>query len=443
MSQSSKAVDPPVAPSHPAEADGPPRRTWRFWLVATASVVILAALLRGFWLTPALNALANRALARQQPRTALVWTDRARNLAADSAETAVLEARAWRKLGDMQKVEESLDRARKRGLPRKRLQEQQVLALAQSGQMREAEPHLSQLLTSTEADPEEVSEAFALGFARNQKFSQSGKLLNLWMSDYPENAQPHFLKGKINAAMKNSVEAEADFRKALVLAPGRKDVVLELAEILRETNRPDDAIPRYEECLDDAELGVRARIGLAACLKSTGHADRALVLLQEAVAAAPENVKARKELGRIESENGDYEAAVRDLQAATGIAAFDDELRYLLAQALTLAGRPQEAAPHFQYVETARAALSEMNLINDALRANPGDVAALTRSGELLMLYADPNEAVLRLTAVLDLDPQNAKALELLANYYAERAKADPRFKDLAEKYRRERNRAE
>jgi tetratricopeptide (TPR) repeat protein len=426
----------PSAPDPP----GPVRRSRRGrWLVLGLAGVAFAAAGRTYWLTPLLNHQADRAIAAQQPKAALNWLSWADRLAARTAQTGLTEARAYRKLGDMERVDGALSAARKAGATNRQIQREQILAMAQSGQMRQAEPELPRLLTATEGDPEDVCEAFVIGFARNQRFGQAMKLLDVWISDYPESAQAFFMRSKIHTALKATLKAEADLRRATELDASRKDAVLELAEILRVTNRPEDAIPLFESCRKVPDLEVRAMIGLAQCSKSTGKVDEAVSLLQGAVERAPENLTARKELGRIESENGRYPEAVEQLEFAAERSPQDDELRYLLAQALSLAGRKEEAAPHFRYVEEARSALSEMNVLNDRLNKDPNDLEALVRTGELLMKYADPEEASLRLMAVLDSDPDNAKALELLADHYGRRAKSDPRFQPLADRFRRQR----
>jgi predicted Zn-dependent protease len=136
-------------------------------------------------------------------------------------------------------------------------------------------------------------------------------------------------------------------------------------------------------------------------------------------------------------ETGAYAEAAERLEAAIKEAPHDEEGHYLLAQTLRLAGRPDDAAPHYEFVREAREAGGELQKLRDVLRTNPRDVASLVRAGELLMRYTNPDEGVLRLMAALDIEPGNRQALQLLADHYSERAKSDQQFRELAEQFQR------
>jgi tetratricopeptide (TPR) repeat protein len=410
-------------------------RPWRLGLL----MVILALLIwqRQLWWPLPFEELARRELDRRRPEAALEWLGYVGGWVRPDPDCEILKARAYRRLGDMQRVEEALTTARKAGASRTAIEREQVLAMAQSGQLRQSEPLLPRLLTDVRGDNREVCEAFVIGYIRTQRVSQAAQLLETWISDSPNDPQPLFMRGQIHAIGGNTADAQKYYRRAADLAPNRCDIRLELADVLRTENRPEEAVTLYEQSLTDPEFGVRAMIGLATCKKASGDSTRAIELLQRAVALQPEHPDAERELGRLQFESGNYAEAIRHLQSAIDRTPYDDECHYLLAQALQLGGSPDEARTHFEYVKEARAALAEVKSLKDTIQLNPRNVAALVRAGELLLRYAPPEEGVVQLMAALDIEPENREALTLLADHYNQRAKTEPRFRDLAERFQR------
>jgi Tfp pilus assembly protein PilF len=410
-------------------------RPWRLGLL----VVILALLIwqRQLWWPLPFERLAERELARHRPEAALEWLSYVGGWVKADADCEILKARAYRRLGDMQRVEESLTSARKAGAPRSAVEREQILAMAQSGQLRQSEQYLPRLLTDARGDNRDVCEAFVIGYIRTQRTTQAKQLLESWIVDAPDDPQPLLLRGQIHAIAGNTADAQKNFRQALELAPERGDIRLELADMLKTENRPEEAALLYGQALADPELGVRAMIGLASCRKSLGDATRAVELLEQAVAREPENPDAARELGRLQFEAGNYSDAATQLQSAVDLRPYDDECHYLLAQALQLAGRIEEAKTHFEYVKEARTALAEVKALKDTIQLNPKDVTALVRCGELMLRYTPPEEGVVQLMAALDIDPGNLQAIRLLAEHYGRRAESEPRFRDLAEQFQR------
>jgi tetratricopeptide (TPR) repeat protein len=408
-------------------------RPWRLALLLAILTVLVWQ--RQLWWPLPFEALARRELAQRRPEAALKWLTYVDAVVRRDPECELLRARAYRRLGEMQHVEQALRAAKQAGAADVQIEREQILAMAQSGQLRQSEPRLPRLLTDVRGDNKEVCEAFVIGYIRTQQLVHASRLLDTWISDSPDDPQPYFLRGQVSAIKGDTGVAQKDVRRALELAPARHDIRLELADIFQIEHRPEEAAALYEQCLNDPDLGVRAKVGLASCKKALGDSARALELLKAAVLERPEDPDAIRELGRLEFETGAYDEAVPHLQAAVDRTPYHDECHYLLAQALQLAGRSKEAASHFEYVREARAALTELNALKDTLRKIPKDVQALVRAGELMLRYDAPEEGVVQLMAALDIEPGNPKALQLLADHYRRRAESDSSFRDLAERF--------
>jgi tetratricopeptide (TPR) repeat protein len=416
--------------------DGGPRRR-RLRLAVAVGLLGLLFWQRDGWWPPLCRTFAHRAVQARDFEKASYWLDAVNWLASEDAETALLRARVLRKLGRMDEVGQALRVAQALKAPVERLEHEQWLALAQSGQMKQAGPQLSRLLTRPGDDGEEICEAFALGYMRNLNFVAAHRIVDAWMADWPNSPWPYLQRGRIALAADDFQMAEENLRRACELAPGNLECRLELARTLQATNRPQEAIPLLEACRKDSRFRTVATLQLALCLKVTGAMSDVVPLLQEVLRDSPGHAEALRELGRTQLEIGETEAAVETLQAALAAAPRDDEVHYILAQALQAAGRPDEALPHFEYTQQARRALRELSSLRDTLHRNPGDLAALVRTGEIMLMYGEVEQGVLRLLAALDREPQNQRARRLLANHYAERAGKEPGFAKLADEHRR------
>lgn len=407
------------------------RRTFLGW-VAVGTLLLVGACAAG----PTFNALARQALQQRDSELAHFWLRWSTRLRVDDASTALLDARAHRRQGDMTAAGAALERARRmRAIPAQ-IQLERVLAMAQSGQLRETEPLLPRMLATSGEDAPEICEAFVLGYMRNDRHGDALTLLQAWIADWPQEAYPLVLRGRIRKLLAQFREAEVDFRKAVKLDPSNLEATYELAAALQRENRPEAAIPLFERAAVDAHWGLRARLGLAECFKALSHHAKVRPLLEQAVREAPRDREALRELGRLEFEEGRFGEAVKVLKLAVDVAPFDDEIHFLLAQSLQSQGLVDEARPHFDYVERARAAFRELRLLQDSLTKSPGDTKILARIGTILLQYSEPEEGVVRLLAALDRNPDDIESRKLLINYYEQRSLEQPKFQQLLDYHR-------
>jgi tetratricopeptide (TPR) repeat protein len=430
-----------AAPEAVASAEAPvaaPRRRRRVVRLVML-VVVLGGLfaLKHVWWPPAFRGLAVEELRQGHVEDGLAWLEYVDWLVPEDVTTTLLRARAYRKLGHMPMVSKLLAEAREEGATTDQIRREQILALAQSGQMRQAHQYLDEFLQDREEDLDDVCEAYVIGYIRNLRLAEATAIVDAWTKDSPDLATPLLLRGRIWFLQGDHDKAEADLRDALAIDPELDLARMDLSEILWEELRYDEAIPLLEDCLDSPGVRVQALVKLALCLKATGDSARALTLLQQAVSEDPDDRSALLELGQIEFENADYESATETLMSAMKIFPNDRELRYVLAQSLRLGGREEEAREHFEFVDRAQKALEEMNQLDQQIRRNPGDVEAIVAAGKLFLEYSNAEEGVLRLLSALDLDPENQEARQLLVDHYERRAKIDPVYQALADEHRR------
>lgn len=395
--------------------NAPTIRKWgRTRLVAT--LVCLALLMWQLW--PAIpNWRASAALHNRDTATAQFWLDAAEVGVRNHPETAFLRARWKRRLGDLAGVRFYLEKAFQCGVAPARLEREQWMTLAQSGQMREAEPHFAKLLGDPGTDIHEICEAYTAGYVRVHRYGDAIKVLDAWLADYPDSSHARLLRGRVLRHLDRAHEAETDLRRAVTLSPKLVDAQFELAQVLRESKRPEEAIEHYDKCLRDQRLADPARIGRSISLKMIGQVEMARGLLRQVVANNPEQADAAYELGLLELEAGDAQAAVEHLQRASKLNPTKLEPRYSLLQALQMCGRREEAEIEKAFVEEARETSERVQLLSDASQANPADAEIRFKLGELLIRRGRAAEGLSWLQSVLQISPGHAGARELLEHY--------------------------
>lgn len=428
-------LDPPNPDENTIE---PEKRGWcRRLLSRRALVFLLTGLIVVYWqrqqiVSPVFERIIDSHLKNRDQDRAEWWLGIAHTIVPADPAMAILKAKIARQRGDMAGVSAALKTASGLGASRKELERQQWLAMAQSGQMRDAEPHLAELLTDRSHDNREVCEAYVIGFIRSHRTDAAMRLLTSWIADAPDDATPRLLKARIQGLLSLPRDAEQNYLAAIELQPHWIEPRLELAELLVKQKRYADARTYLTELLDNEAFAERVRIGLAECLSAEGDSVNAIKMLKAACQTQNPSADAYMALGRAFLENGDYEEAVNTLETAIELRPNDDESHYLLARALSLNGQNDRAEIHFQIVTTAREALQELDKINNELLTDPHDAVKLIRAGEILMLHGDPAEGVVRIMTGLDIEPENEKGLSLLAEHYTQKAATDSNFRDLA-----------
>lgn len=187
-------------------------------LIAALLCVIGGVFFGRSWIAEIPNSLARRAIAHKTPETALRFLDWSVRIGGSTAQTEFLRARACRRLGRWDDVTKHLKKASDLGGDPALLQREDWLMKAQSGQMMFAHRHRAQLLLDPRGDTEEICEAYVLGYISIQHFDEATRLIESWSADYPDNAEPHYLKGLMLAEENKLNLAEASFRKALELS---------------------------------------------------------------------------------------------------------------------------------------------------------------------------------------------------------------------------------
>lgn len=389
------------------------------------------------------NSMAKNAIASKKLESADGWLAIARQLSSSNAETDFLQAKSERQRGNLDKMANHLKTAYNKGFDPSKLEREQTLAFASLGRFSaDMEEQMNDWLDSREGDFGEVVDAYTNGLTTISRFDHALELLKWWEQTAPWDPVPHYRIGRINEHMYQASEAESQYRKAIAKEPNYHKATYNLARVILDQRRPDEALKLFQIC-NVGDTALAAKTGMARCYKALGETETARSLLievlkssfesliqsQNAVDEFPERFVAASELGSIETELGNFPEARKYLESALKVHPLDSTGRYSYALALRGLGLQKEAEENFEITRTARSALDQVTGLMETLRRNSEDTKSRIRIGKIVLEHESERAGVFWLQSVFSYDPKNSEAHLTLADYY--QGKNDPSPEDL------------
>ena len=401
------------------------RRGSALWRRAALWALLAGALAAAAWvLSPGVVAqwrltLARRALARRDLAPALEHLRAALRSDPQRIETYYLLARAHRRRADLVRAAVYLKQYADRGGDSLLAERETVLALAQSGRLREAEPHLPALLIDPQGDGPDICEAFVQGYFLNLRIDAALRLLESWELDYPADPQPHFMRGFLYQALALWPEAVEAYRQGLLREPQRADMRARLGETLVKQGQWDEAYEELERAAAEAPQHPDILVAFARCRLQRAETAETRQLLQDALQHAPDHFEARRLLAELELAEGRFAEAAAVLDPLFRQRPYDPTIRHALARALRALGRTAEAKPHFEYLAEAEPALHRLEQLIRQVLSEPQNAELRFQIGRTLLRYGSPEDGARWLRTVLEIDPGHQGARQLLAAYEA------------------------
>jgi tetratricopeptide (TPR) repeat protein len=364
---------------------------------------------------------ASRLLRERNNDRALTELRAALRIAPDRPETLLMLARTHRRLGNLERVPALVRRAKSVGGDPGLAQREMWLLLAQSGRLREAEPHLAELLRDAGDDGPDICEAYVQCYFANLRINEANQLLDAWQKDYPQDAQPHFMRAYLLQGLGSMEEAVAAYRQGLEIAPGETIMRCRMAQGLAKLGELDQAAELLRRCAEEAPQNAEVLMSWGDCFFMQGDTDQARQILEQLLDHAPDHFEAKRLLGEIELADGRFQEAVDHLQVAVDLRPYDTTSHNALGRALRGLGRADEAQPHFDYVAEAEQPLSLMERQLREVVERPDDLELRYQIGATLLKYGSPEDGAKWLRTVLELHPDHAEANLALAAYYEAR----------------------
>jgi tetratricopeptide (TPR) repeat protein len=214
----------------------------------------------------------------------------------------------------------------------------QIESLLEMGLSDEAQNKLNSL---TEQYPDDARLAFLNAWlaAKQGKMAESLKLANRNLELDPANPRVWRLRGQINNAMNNFVEAISDFQKSKALADNA-EVRIDLARAYARTNSVEQAISELKIAADD-QSSLVARNMLEELYYAVGNTERINKFYAETIAKYPNGVYWYTRAGNFSLRLKEYDKALKFFESAfqnslkikadlPDAEAFDGKMRALL-----------------------------------------------------------------------------------------------------------------
>lgn len=259
----------------------------------------------------------------------------------------------------------------------------------------------------------------------------------------PDDAEAHYTLGRIAQNRGERGAAEAAFRGALGAYPAHLGALLDLAALLIEDSRRDEALGHLERAaaLALGDATVRTRIG--GLYLQAGVLDEALGQFDKALAVDPADGAALKGRGAALLGLKHHAEAVQALEEAAARLPEDVEIRFTLGNALNALGRHADARKAFQAALDLAPDLPEIlgNLasVETALGDHASAIVHARRATEIAPDFANAwnnlgiaaaalgrfDEAVAAYERSIELDPANIGAMVNLGHTLKVRARLD------------------
>lgn len=419
-------------PSLIPTAKGPrtPRTRTRRLVIAVLLVIAVAIASPQIWFWRQLSS-ARSALANSKPTVAVQLLNRAVSFAPNSAEAHYLLAVAERRSGHLDRVPSLLHRALQLGWSKDDIERQSLLMIAQDGNIDAIDARLKAIMTRGVGDDaaEEIYEALAIGYLKTYRLKDAWQCLSSWSEWQPRAVFPKFWRADICRRVDNRLGEEAEYRAILEIDPQHSESRRRLAEVLKDSNRIDEAKQEYERCLTAGAVTPGVLTGLAECHRRLAQGKSAVPILNRALTLSPsvaERAAILSELGQIAADEGRSQEAIEKLEEAARLAPSQAAIHYSLSQAYAQTGDQTRSGELIEISKKIRARQDRVEEITRQLLKTPNDADLRYEAGKIMMDLGLKDEGADWLRTALKIQPGHQLAREALAAHDAA-AKSSPR----------------
>jgi tetratricopeptide (TPR) repeat protein len=331
----------------------------------------------------------------------------------------LLAARVARRVGSFDLAEQWLDQYQDLRGDDEELVLERVLLRAARGDMDEVRTFCRARIEADHPSAPLVREAVAAGLIRVYRLHEAEKVLHDWRHAQPDNTQAIFLDGMLKELRGQTIEALELFRRVVELDPEHDDARLRMVNLLVQQSNGAEALPHAEYLRRQLPNNPQVPLRLAQCQALLGQQTEAEETLDELLRRWPHHAGALAERGKLALRGGDPSAAESMLREALNRDPSALDARYLLAQALRLNGKTDQARAEQDTLARLEEDAARIHRIaNVDMQQRPRDVALYHEVGVISLRVGATREGLRWLYRGLEIDPHHVPTHRTLAAFY-------------------------
>jgi len=220
--------------------------------------------------------------------------------------------------------------------------------------LREYDKAIREYQIIIEIDPKNLVAYLYLAtiYAQEKKYDSAEKAYRKMLAMDPGNIIGMYYYAKTLTQMNRWAEAEALYHKITLQGPAFEAAWLGLAALYETQNKYDEAIGVYRRYLEINPARISFRVKIADLLVKANKHEAAEKEFQEVLKTDPANREVRTALGLLYYDMHRFDAAVVQFLSLLETAPNDDKLHYLLANALEQKGDLSAARVEYQKIST-------------------------------------------------------------------------------------------
>jgi Flp pilus assembly protein TadD len=352
------------------------------------------------------------------------------------SEVAYLLGVAYRRAGQMTKARQEFTRAEQLGFSLDDLRRQHYLILFQTGEIKNSEPHLLNLLREGCSDSvaEEIYECLMKGYLADLRLSEAMVCADYWIEWQPRAVRARLLRAMVLEMALERSRLLQEYREILEIDPDCAEAHVAVGNLLLKSKDIPAAQQAFRRCLELNPQDMRARLGLAATRRQLGEPQSKALLLESLKGNLSKDQQSfvLSELGQLAIQERDYKQALGYLQRAVAIAPDDSSARYAMGLALSRLGDKAAADDELEKSRRLESLNERLSDVMHEVIRQPQDAASRCEAGEIMLELGLEKESLACLLSALRCEKWHEKTHRVLARYYTQLGKKDMADRHLA-----------